>query len=69
MGIVSDYELREAARFTARNWEQWLALDNDERALSVAHMRVHQALEANVHDAYQQHSEAQARRARRRGRR
>lgn len=67
--MVTEYECRETARFTVRSWEQWLELDSDERAYSVAHYRSYHALEANVHDAYQQHSEAQQRRASRRSRR
>lgn len=68
-GLVSKYELREAARFTLTSWDRWLELDEDERAERVAHFRVYHAVQANVSDAHSQYMDRQARRANRRGRR
>lgn len=50
-GVVPEYECREAAVYTQRSWEQWLALEWQERAASVAHYRVHLAIEAHISDA------------------
>jgi ribulose bisphosphate carboxylase small subunit len=64
-GIVSEYECRETARFSLTTWSDWLILDEVERAMRVAHKRVHDAIEANVSDAHMQHIERQSRRRRR----
>ena len=56
-GFTSEYECREVARFVLVTWDQWLTLDTDSRAKSVAHYRLSHAIEANVMDA---HAKAQA---------
>ena len=68
-GYVTEYECRDAARFNNYTWTEWLEqLDNGERAMCVAYMRVSHAIEANVHDAHNQYSERMSRRAAKRRR-
>lgn len=62
-GLVTEYECREAARFVLVSWAQWLAMDEAQRAYSVAHYRLHSAIEANVSDAHTQYLDSQSRRA------
>lgn len=66
---MTEYECREAARFVLVAWTDWLKLDPAERALAVAHYRLHNAVESNVADAQSQYLESQRRRESRRGRR
>lgn len=61
VGMVSEFECREAARFCLYNWATWLELDDGERIMSVAYYRLHNALEANVSDAHMKHMEMQQR--------
>lgn len=70
-GYVTEYECRDAARFSHYSWMQWMnELDEAERAMCVAYMRLNHAIEANIHDAHNQYSERMSRRAnQRRGRR
>lgn len=63
-GFTSEYECREAARFSNYNWITWLTLDEFERAMCIAYMRVHGAIESNVHDAHTKYSERQSSRGR-----
>lgn len=58
---MSEYECREVAVASLYNWTQWLELDEGERAMCVAHCRVHHAIDANVQQAYTRYSERQAR--------
>jgi hypothetical protein len=62
--LVTEYECREAARYSLYNWMQWLDLDQGERAHCVAHLRIHNAVEANVNDAINQYHERMSRRTR-----
>ena len=64
-GFTSQYECREAAKFSLYNWDQWLDLNVDERAMCIAHYRLSHAIEANVMDAHNRHNERLARRRRR----
>ena len=58
---MSEYECREVARFVLVSWPEWLELDENERAMCVAHYRVHSAIEANVGDAHSKYLERQSR--------
>lgn len=61
VGMVSEFECRESARFCLYNWTEWLTLEDDERIMSVAYYRLHNALEANISDAHMKHMEMQQR--------
>jgi len=50
-GCVPELEEREAAVYCNYNWAQWLSLDWRERAASIAHYRLHWAIERHVQDA------------------
>lgn len=57
-GYVSEYEVREAARFGNYSWSAWLELDYADRAVAVAHYRIHHLIEAHVNDAVDREIEA-----------
>lgn len=48
--LIPEYEVREAAIFAHYNWLEWLELDGFDRALAVAHYRLHHLIESNIQD-------------------
>lgn len=67
-GLVPDYECREAAIFAGYTQPQWVNLEWYERAAVIAHYRVHNLVEAHVHDAADQERKRLERAAQRRRR-
>lgn len=51
VGTIPAYEEREVARFGLYNWAEWRVLDNDEKAMAVAHYRVHNMIALHQQDA------------------
>ena len=51
MGLVSEFEEREATVYVGYTWMQWLDLPWHERAASVAHYRLHLAVDAHIQHA------------------
>lgn len=57
IGLVAEYEEREAATYAGIPWMQWLAAPIQERAASVAHYRLHYLIQMHGQDAVQTDSE------------
>jgi hypothetical protein len=66
LGMVAEFEEREAAVHTGIGWVDWLGLPLRERAAGVAHYRLQYLIQMHGHDAVTRDSEMQERRARRR---
>jgi hypothetical protein len=62
LGMISEFEEREAAVFVGSPWMEWEHIDPRERAASVAHYRMHNAVSAHAHDAVIQHDELRRKR-------
>jgi hypothetical protein len=63
LGLVPEYEEREAAAFTSVPWMQWLDVDTRERAAMVAHFRMHNQVSLHIGDAVERAREEKQRRA------
>lgn len=63
LGLVPEYEEREAAITSGYTWAAWQELPLIERAAGVAFARLKALIEANVSDAIRVHSELESRRA------
>lgn len=50
-GTIPAYEEREAARFGLFNWTEWRLLNTDDKAMAVAHYRVHSMITLHQQDA------------------
>lgn len=44
-GQVNEYELRQAAVFAHESWTSWKALSTADRAMIVAHYKLHQLID------------------------
>lgn len=64
LGMVPEFEERDACIASGYRWQDWLALDSRDRAASVAHYRMRQVLEAHQQDAVQKARENEERRHR-----
>lgn len=62
LGMISEYEEREAAVFSGTPWREWAETDPRDRAATVAHMRYHHLISAHVSDAVRRDSEVKAKR-------
>ncbi len=62
LGMVAEYEEREAAVFAGIPWLDWLAMPMSERAACVAHARLHHMVSMHAQDAEQRDSELRDRR-------
>ena len=62
LGMISEYEEREAAIFSGLPWMEWLNEDARERAGTVAHMRLHYQISSHTSDAVQRVHEQQRKR-------
>lgn len=60
LGMISEYEEREASVFNMTPWHLWLDTDTRERAASVAHMRYHRLINAHSSEAVRADSELKA---------
>lgn len=65
-GCVSEYEQRDAARFSGYTWPGWLEEDAYGRAAAVAYYRLHYAIEAHANAIAERQAEVKAGRSRRR---
>ncbi len=50
-GTIPAYEEREAARFGLYNWTEWRLLNNDDKAMAVAHYRINGMISLHQQDA------------------
>lgn len=62
LGMISEFEEREASVFVGSPWTEWLTIDPRERAASVAHYRMHNVITAHAHDAVIRHDELRRKR-------
>lgn len=62
LGMISEFEERQAAVFTGTPWTEWMAVDPRERAASVAHMRYHHLIGVHTNDAVNRDSERRRKR-------
>lgn len=69
LGCVPEYECREVAVYSHCPWHVWVELDYFDRALAVAHYRIHHLIETHVHDAVDKASKRKQRLAERNNRR
>lgn len=51
LGLVAEFEEREAAVFCGTPWLEWNELDTRERAAGVAHYRIHYLIQLHTTDA------------------
>lgn len=49
--LVPEYEEREAARFVVVSWRDWQELGEWDRAMAVAHLRLHGLVTSHSSDA------------------
>lgn len=68
LGMVPEYEAREAAVYVHCPWHVWIKLTGADRAYAVAHYRTHLAIGAHVQQAAEDHAESESARARSRAR-
>lgn len=68
LGLVPEYEEREAAAYTSCPWHEWQRLPYDDRAAGVAHYRVHLLISVHTQDAAERDRERKERRAKNKGR-
>lgn len=64
LGLISEFEEREAATFVAIPWPSWTKIDTRERAAMVAHYRMHHQVGLHSGDAVDRAREAKMRRER-----
>lgn len=62
LGVVPEYEAREAAVYVHCPWDKWIELSYSDRAYGVAHFRTHLALQAHVQQAAEHYAESETRR-------
>lgn len=62
IGMVSEYEEREAAMYSGYTWSRWVRLDSRERAASVAHRRLSQLIGMHSQDAIDREVDLRAKR-------
>lgn len=60
LGLVAEFEEREAATFAGISWPDWLQMDMRDRAATVAHYRIHSLVELHAHDAVMQQAKREA---------
>lgn len=53
LGLVPEYEEREAAALEGIPWQEWLTMPMQERAAGVAHYRLHHLIAMHSQDAVQ----------------
>lgn len=63
LGLVPEFEEREAAAYTHTPWSVWLDMPIIERATGVAHYRLHHAVNRHVDDAVRRAEEQAKKRA------
>lgn len=51
LGMIPEYEEREACVFSGYAWREWLTEDIRERAAAVAHYRLHNQITRHAQDA------------------
>lgn len=61
LGLVPEYEEREAAAYTSCPWHEWQRLPTEERAAGIAHFRLHLLLGIHTQDAAERDRERKAR--------
>lgn len=61
-GVVPEYDLREAARFSLYNWTEFCALPRREQINVIAYYRANKLVEAHSHAAVEAAASARARR-------
>lgn len=65
LGLIAEFEEREAAKESGCSWQEWEILDVRERAASVAHYRLRYIIQANVNDAVNREVERRSKSKRR----
>ena len=65
LGVVPEYEEREAARFGLYRWVDWVRLPLQERVQGIAHYRMHALIDLHSGDAHAEHAEREAAKHRR----
>lgn len=68
LGVVPEYEEREAARFGLYRWTDWIRLSLKERVQGIAHYRMHALIELHSGDAHAEHAERESQQRSRRPR-
>lgn len=63
LGMISEFEEREAATFVSIPWTEWVTIDPRERAAMVAHRRMHNQVSLHSHDAVTREADARRKRA------
>lgn len=58
--LVPEYDEREAAIYSLIPWNQWDKMSYGDRVGVVAHYRVHQQIEAHIHQAYEDDAKMRA---------
>lgn len=62
-GVASEYDQREAARFSLISWPEYLALSRPEQTGLIAYHRAHRLVEAHSHLAVEAAAADRARRS------
>lgn len=57
LGLIAEFEEREAATFVGIPWTDWITTDTQERAAMVAHYRMHHQVSLHSVDAVQRKQE------------
>ena len=68
LGMVPEYECREAAVYAQTPWLEWTEMPAAERAASVAHYRMHLMIDSHINDAQEKESDRKSRNRSRRAR-
>jgi hypothetical protein len=63
MGMVPEFEAREASRYCLLPWTTYKTLPSDERAFIIAHYRMHLMVDRHLNDAAEKYSESERRKA------
>ena len=66
-GLVPEMEEREASVFAQYSWDDWKALTWQDRAMSIAHFRLHHLIDLHRNDAVSSELTLRAAKARARG--
>lgn len=62
VGLIAEYEEREAATHAGYTWHEWDSLDPSDRAAAVAHLRLSRQISLHSNDAVMRDSEAKSKR-------
>lgn len=62
LGLVAEFEEREAAIHAGYSWQEWMNTDIRDRGAAVAHLRLSRQIEIHSHDAVARESELRQKR-------